>query len=259
MSTEVKSLKINTKDIIINPLAQRDVEKRKAQFNKIMRTFNSDLVNPIKVALINGKYYCFDGQMTMKVLKARNKGKDLCVECKCYYGLTDLEMAELFVNQCGVVSKVLLADKIRVLKNYGDERCTKFVNLSEKNGILIAWKNEKGRHYCRAVSALLKCFDELEGLKRPELYEQFCRVINEAWDGDPESLRTEILRGVSRFIKAYEGEFNEERLIRKLQSKRPIEIIRDAQVDRSSGDRKFGVQVLQIYNWHMGNPLPNKL
>ena len=73
MNTEIRYEKINTKDIVVNPLAQREVESRKAQFNRIMKDFRPELVNPIKVARINGKNYCFDGQMTMKVLRERSK------------------------------------------------------------------------------------------------------------------------------------------------------------------------------------------
>ena len=90
---EVQLLDLNTKDILIDDLGQRDVNRRRAQFNKIMRTFDPNLIQPISVALIDGKYYCFDGQMTMKVLKARNAGRDLCVKCRVYNGMTKMDAA----------------------------------------------------------------------------------------------------------------------------------------------------------------------
>lgn len=78
-NTEFEYKQLSTKEIVVDEKGQRNVNNRNAQFRKIMREFNPLLVNDIKVALIDGKYYCFDGQMTMKVLKARNGGKDLMV------------------------------------------------------------------------------------------------------------------------------------------------------------------------------------
>lgn len=259
MSTETKTIKVNTKDIVVNPMAQRDVERRRAQYNKIMRTFDPDLVNPIKVAFIDGKYYCFDGQMTMKVLKARNKGKDLCVECKCYYGLTDMDMANLFVNQNGTVSKVTVADKLRVMNNFGDPESVQIVRLTEANGLEISWNGTKGKNAIMAVSTLIDCFRLIGGLKDPDAFGQVIRVIKGAWDGDPAGSCSEILKGVTLFCKSYKGEFDESRLIRKLRDKLPADIVRDARVDRSNGSRKYGVQILQIYNGSLRSPLPNKM
>ena len=259
MSTEIKSMRLNTKDIVVNPLAQRDVERRRAQFNKIMREFNPDLVNPIKVAFIDGKYYCFDGQMTMKVLKARNGGQDLCVPCKCYYGLTDMDMANLFVNQNGTVSKVTVADKLRVMNNFGDPEAVAIVRQTEANGLEISWNLQKGRNAIMAVSTLIGCFRELNGMKNPEDFGTVIRVIKGAWDGDPAGAQAEILKGVTLFVKSYKGEFDEGRLIKKLHDKLPADIIRDARADRSGGSRKFGIQILQIYNGSLRNPLPNRL
>ncbi len=259
MSTEIKSMRINTKDIIVNPMAQRDVERRRAQFNKIMRQFNPDLVNPIKVAFIDGKYYCFDGQMTMKVLKARNKGKDLCVDCKCFYGLTEMDMAELFCNQSGIVSKVTVADKLRVMNNFGDAESVNIVRLTEANGLEISWNGQKGKNAIVAVATLIDSFRLMDGMKYPDDFAQVIRIIKGAWDGDPSGSCAEILKGVTLFCKTYKGEFDEARLIRKLHDKLPVDIVRDARVDRSGGSRKYGVQILQIYNGSLRQPLPNRL
>ena len=259
MSTEIKDMRLNTKDIVIQPMAQRDVERRRAQFNKIMRTFDKDLVNPIKVAFINGKYYCFDGQMTMKVLKARNGGKDLCVNCKCYYGLSEVDMAHLFVEQNGTVSKVKIADKLRVLKNYGDPESIAIVRITEANGLEISWNGDTGKNAIVAVSSLIDCFRQLNGMKNPDDFAAMIRIIKGAWDGDPSGSRSEILKGVTLFVKTYKGEYDEARLIRKLREKLPVDIVRDAKVDRSSGTRKYGVQILNIYNGSLRNPLPNKM
>ena len=259
MSTERKLMCINTSEIVVDEQAQRDVESRKSQFNRIMRNFNPDKVNPIKVAMIDGKYYCMDGQMTMKVLKARNKGKDLKVECLVFYGMTKLDAALFFVHQTDDISKVKAADKLRVLANYGDPESVSIVKLTEANGLEIAWNGQKGKNAIVAISALTDVFRELDGMKTPEKFAEFIRVLKQAYDGNPDAHCRQMLSGLGAFIKTYYGQYDVDRLIKKLREKFPKDIIRDAQIDRSTGMRKYAVQILQVYNGSLRNPLPNKL
>lgn len=257
INAKPQRMEINTKDILVNENAQRDVEARKYQFNQIMRSYNPALLQPIKVAVIDGKYYCFDGQMTMKVQKAKNGGKDLPVTCDVYTGLTELEAAYLFVQQVGTVSAVKLADKLRVLRHYGEPEIVDFCKRTEDNGLVLSWKGEKGKYTVTAVSALLKIYRDF-GINKNR-YDEFVRIICDSWNGDPDSLRAQILWGVALFVKEYWSMFEPSRLVKRLSTQRPIDIIRDAAVDRSSGNRKYGVQVLQVYNYGLGNKLPNLL
>lgn len=257
ITKEYKS--INTKEIVINPKAQRDVESRKSQFNKIMREFNPNLVNPVKVALVDGKYYCFDGQMTMKVLKARNKGNDLCVNCMVFSGMTMNDVAEMFIDQNGTVAMVKAADKLRVLNNFGDPEAVAIVKLVEANGLEISWNGDKRKNAITAISNLISIFRDVEGMKTPEKFGEIIRVLKEAYEGNPDAHVAAMLQGVAAFVKTYWGEYDHDRLVKKLREHLPQDIIRDARVDRSSGNRKYAVMILNIYNGSMRNPLPNKL
>lgn len=249
---------INTRDILVDEKGQRDVERRKAQFNKIMREFDPNLVQPLSVALIDGKYYCINGQMTMKVLKARNNGRDLPVKCRIFNGMTKYDAATLFTKQCGTVSKVAPADIIRVKANYGDEKAVDFVRRTERNGLNISWTGSSARN---TVVAVTQMWDEYLAFKGGEDYESFCRVIRMAWNGDPSSAQRKILKGVGLFMRTYKGQFKEEYLIKRLGKTTPSEIIRNADIDRSSGARKYAVQILQAYNYGMReeNKLRNQL
>lgn len=237
---------INTKDIIVDELGQRDVDRRQAQFRKIMSNFDPNLVQDIQVAFIDGKYYCFDGQMTRKVLIERNGGKDLCVRCKVHYGMTKMDAADMFVKQRGIVSKVDITDKLRVMANYGDKDAIEFIRTTERNGLDISWSHSKSKNAVVAVSTLFK---EFKAFNDVESYGQMIRVIKGAWNGDPEGSAAPILRGLSLFLRTYKGKVREDILVRKLSAKRPVDIIRDARADRSSGARKYAVQILQAYNF----------
>lgn len=242
---EYRMLDINTRDIVVDELGQRDVNRRKAQFNKIMREFDPNLVQPISVAQIDGKYYCFDGQMTMKVLKAKNGERDLIVNCRVYLGMTKLDAAKMFVNQRGTTSRVTLSDKIRVMANYGDKKAVDFCNFTEKNGLDISWNGISSKNTILAVSTL---WSEFNAFNDNEAYGSFIRIIKGAWDGEPSGSQSKILKGLGLFLRSYKGKVSEEVLVQKLSKISPIEIIRNASVDRTTGARKYAVQILQIYN-----------
>lgn len=242
---DYQMLDLNTKDIFVDELGQRDVNRRRAQFNKIMRTFDEKLVQPVSVASIDGKYYCFDGQMTMKVLKARNADCDLCVRCRVYTGMTKMDAAHMFISQRGTTSKVTLADQIRVLGNYGDEDAINFQRITEDNGLEISWTGSKAKNAVVAVSTL---WNQFKTFKDNDLYATYIRVIKQSWNGDPSGAQSAILKGLGFFFRVYKDQINEERLIAKLSPVLPNEIIRNAQADRTSGPRKYAVQILQLYN-----------
>lgn len=248
---------VNTKDITIDANGQRDVERRKAQYNKIMKSFDPLKVNPPKLALVDGKYYCFDGQMTIKVLKAKNKGRDLEVMSAIYTGLTLLEIANLFCSQNENKSPIKITDILRVKAAYGDETCLKFIRSTENAGVDIAWNNYKGRNTITAVSTAFQCFQRF---KDAETYTSMLKVMKAAWDGMEDALDARMIKGMTELFCAY-PELDVERLTRKLTFVRPGEIIRDAQIDRTSGPRKYAVIMLQHYNRGLreNNRLPNKL
>lgn len=235
---------INSKDILIDANGQRDVERRRSQFNKIMKAFDPHKVNPPKVAAIDGKYYCFDGQMTLKVLKAKNKGKDLDVMCSVFTDLTKLEVAELFCAQNENKSPVQATDIIRVKAAYGDASCIGFMRATEKAGIDIAWNHQKSRDTITAVSTAYQSYLRF---KDPEKYTIMLRVMKDAWPGMQGALDARLIRGMTEFFCAYDN-IDCIRLSKKLAMTRPMEIIRDAQIDRSNGPRKYAVIILQLYN-----------
>ena len=255
---DIMMAEINTKDIVVDEKGQRNVENRKRQFDKIMREFDPNRVQPISIAHIDGKNYCVDGQMTMKVLKARNGGRDLCVPCRVCNAKTLMDAAEMFINQRGTVSNVTLADKIRVKSNYGNQLAMAFVRITENNGLNISWTGARCKNYVVAVSTL---WDEFIAMNDNILYAKFIRILKKAWDGDPAGSQAQILKGLGLFVRTYKDRIKEDVLAEKLSKKRPNDIIRDAQADRSSGAIKYAVQILRIYNHGLreDSRLPNVL
>lgn len=244
-TTDFEYKQVNTKEIITDAKGQRNVESRQAQFHKIMKTFNPRLVNPIKVGFVDGKYYCFDGQMTMKVLKARNGGHDLLVPCKVHYGLTLAEIADLFIAQNGTQSAVVQQDKLRVMFNYGDPDVTSFVRLTELNGIRIDWTAGYAKNKVVAVTAMYEVY---KSFKNPCAYSEFCEILRTSWDGEPASFKREIINGLSIFMKAYGDKAPKQQIIKALRNVSPQKIIRDGKASNATGYRKYAIQIFNAYN-----------
>lgn len=196
--------------------------------------------------------------MTKKVLIAKNNGKDLSVRCKVYCGMTNMDAAMMFIKQRGTISNVNMSDKIRVLANYGDKDAIDFIRVTEANGLYISWTGAKSKGAVVAVSTLFSIFKDMNDL---DSYAMLVRVIAKAWNGNPDSTKAQILKGMSLFIQTYKNQIKEEILVSRLSDMDPNELIRNASVDRTSGARKYAWQIWNAYNKRLreDNRLPNLL
>lgn len=80
------------------------------------------------------------------------------------------------------------------------------------------------------------------------IYTEALRVLAEAWEGDIDSLRSEVLQGVVRFIALYDHEYDPVRLIRQLKRTSPVTIYRSGQAMSGPNYQKYMHQILKAYN-----------
>lgn len=249
--TEYK--KINSKYLFVDELYQRYLDT--ARVNKIVRKFDPNLVNPIKVSFRDGKYWVIDGHHTLAALKARNKNNDLPVDCKVFYGMTWLDEANLFIQQNGISRAVKINDKLRAMMNSGDPDVTKMVKLAEKVGFIIDFKGSKGDNKIIALSTLMRAYSALSN----EEYVEYLSLIKDTWDGTSESLSREILQGAFIFYQTYKGTFKVANFVSRLRKVAPYTIIRDGRASNSPGASKYARQILGYYNYHAKDRLPDLL
>ena len=86
-------------------------------------------------------------------------------------------------------------------------------------------------------------------------------IINEAWRGNVDAYLAGVIRGVTRFISVYEGEFDRERLVQQLARTHPKPTTQPAQKDTgsSANDHMRVRQILRLYNRaSRGSSLPLK-
>ena len=105
---------------------------------------------------------------------------------------------------------------------------------------------KRGRNRLACVATAFKEFSRLG----PEKYKEALSILLEAWDGDPDALRSETVTAMCAFVDLYWEEYDRKRLIRQCRKKDPLTIYRDGRAmgDALGGYKKYLAQVVRIYN-----------
>lgn len=233
---------INTSKIFSDPAYQRPIDPKRVR--SIAEHFNPMRVNAIKVSHRDGKYWVFDGQHTMKVLILRNGG-DLNVECKVYEGLTQKEEAMLFARQNEFEKRVDKASEMKALYAAGDVEIVELKKAIEEVGFTFDFDNHKATNRIICCEKIYKIFRNC----RVSDFAKFLRIIKDAWGGNSDSLRKEIIGGMWCFYNTYKTEIDLGLAAKKFQMVNPIEIIRDAKTLKAiPGDSKYAYVLATHYN-----------
>ena len=131
-----REMTINSSQLII-PRETYQRELNPERVRKIVKEFDERVANEPKVSCRNGKYYVFDGQHTIAARKILNRGHDLPITCKVYYGMTESEEATLFATQTGASAPLSAGTKIRALVYAGDPEAIAFMKATESTGLAL--------------------------------------------------------------------------------------------------------------------------
>ena len=252
---EYEYKKVNTKNIVVDNRYQRVLNP--ARIKKIVAEYNPNLVNAVKVSYRDGKYYCFDGQHTMKAQIARNKGQDLYVDCKVFYGMTYDDESYLFAMQFGLNKAITTANEFRALYEGKDKDVISFKEAIEDCGIICDFHGGGANSQNRLI-----CYSTVWNIyrNRGEIYlKNLLQLIKECWDGDPQSLTNGIICGIDLFIRTYDGEYEREKLVNSMKKTTPDMILRKAKEVLSGKKSKYGRVILYYYNYQRSSgKLPDK-
>ncbi|MCD8381097.1 MAG: hypothetical protein LUC95_12445 [Lachnospiraceae bacterium] len=167
---------------------------------KIVANFDERTANEPKVSCRNGRYYVFDGQHTIDARIARNGGRDLPIRCKVYYGLTESDEALLFAKQTGESARLSPGDELRANIYGGRENEMRFLHVNESIGLMLDYDQ---KHGYKRIACIKTAYDEYQAIDPDRCKEAMCLLL-EAWNGEPDSLRAENVRGMCRFIELYQ-------------------------------------------------------
>ncbi len=231
---------------------QRSFNDKRAQ--KIADMFDERIANMPKVSYRDGRYFVFDGQHTIAARKKLNGGKDLKIDCKVYFGMTEQEEAILFAQQFGASSPLSAGAKLRALIYGGDPTATAFMKANEEIGIQIDYDQERGRDRIGCIQTALDAYKRIG----EDRYKEAMTILKTAWNGEPDSFRTENVLGVTHFVDLYHEEYCPQRLINQLRRIDPLTIYREGRATglNLAGYKKYLLQVYRAYN---GNSKKNTL
>lgn len=240
-NTKFEYKQVKSDMILSDEFYQRPIDMRRVK--KMANNYNPNLLNPVKVSFREGKYYVFDGQHTLAMLKMIN-GDPCAVGCKIYRGLSREDEARLFAAQNGISRSVESIEKFKALYAAGDAEICEMVRLIELAGLKMDFNKGKADNRVVAVVKAHKIFMEIPSDKFLEIFS----LIKETWNGISESLNSEIIGGVYHFIQTYPDEYNRKLFIKQLGKVSPTVIIREGNVFNEGADRRYAVQILNYYN-----------
>ena len=199
-----------------NKLNIPNVEKMSAEFTEL-------IANPPKVSYRDGHYFVFDGQHTIVTRRAMNGGQDLPIICKVYEGLTEEEEAMLFSRQTGVSTPLTAGAELRAALVGKDPESLAFVKATESTGLQLGLDSYRAPW---KIICIRTAFKEYKAYGA-DLYKEALTMLANGWEGDPDSLRSGILQGMVRFVALYQGEYDPERLVKRLHTVHPMTLVND--------------------------------
>lgn len=228
---------------IVFPEYQR--RPRALKLAMIEGDFDENIANEPKVSFRDGKYYSLDGQHTVLARVSRNGGKPLKILCKVYYGMSPEKEAYYFEQQTGYSTKLNNPEKQRARLFRGDDVVAKIKSIAELYGFQYDFRMSGGQNCIVCYAAAERCFTKYG----EEAFTMTLSTLRAAWDGDPVSLRKEIILGLGCFYSKYAHRMDDKAFRKKLKAVTPGEILRGGKNDVDNrGDAKFAKQFLKIYN-----------
>ena len=232
IKTLYKLMEVSSRDLEIPDAYQRKLNTERVA--KIVAGFNERIANEPKVSFRDGHYYVFDGQHTIVARKHMNGNNDLPILCKVYYGMTEQDEALLFAMQTGDSAALTPSARLRANLRGEDKASGEFYAATEEAGLHMGFERGGG-------TGRILCINTA--------FAEALTILLEAWGGDPDSLRAEVIQGIVHFVELYHGEYDRERLIYGLRAYEPKFIYAAGKAEKElRGVKRYINLFYRIYN-----------
>lgn len=224
---------------------------------EIARNFDERIANEPKVSYRNGKYYVFDGQHTVGARVILSDDKDILIKCKVYYGMDEEEEALLFAQQNGISAPLSAGARMRAQIFGSDTDAAAFYEANRSIGLVLDYDHNRGRDRIGCIKTAFNAYKRIG----EERYTEAMKTLKAAWNGDPDSFRTENIIAITYFVDLYHGQYCPRRLVTQLHSVDPLKIYRDGRAIgvNLAGYKRYLFPLLSLYNEGAGkNALPMK-
>ena len=174
-----------------------------------------------------------------------NGNNDLPILCKVYYGMTEAEEALLFAMQTGDSAALTPSARLRANLRGEDKASGEFYETTEEAGLHVGFERGGGVGRILCINTAFAEFRRVGA----EVYKEALTILLEAWGGDPDSLRAEVIQGIVHFVELYHGEYDRERLIYSLHAYEPKFIYAAGKAEKElRGVKRYVNLFYRIYN-----------
>lgn len=235
---------IPIKNLVSNQEYQRHLSKD--HIRKAAEHFNLCQINPVKVSRRHGKNYVFNGQHTIEIVALVSGSRDTPVWCMVYDDLEYEEEANIFANQQRFVKKLLPYEIFVANIEAGNDEQLIIKALVESFDLRICGNSRPGCICCVAT---------LEDLYRKygyDILQRSLRLCITTWEGDVDSLTSNVLRGIAHLVVTYEDSLKDDMFVEKVGRFSPREISRIAK-ERKAGSMGYAEAMLTLYNKKSGS------
>lgn len=236
---EVHFEQIPIKNLVSNQEYQRHLSKD--HIRKAAEYFNTYQINPVKVSRRHGTNFVFNGQHTIEIVALVSGSRDTPVWCMVYDDLDYEQEADIFANQQKFVKKLLPYEIFVANVEAGNDEQLIIKALVESFDLRICGNSRPGCICCVAT---------LEDIYRKygyEILQRSLRLCIATWEGEVDSLTSNILRGITHLIVTYDDSLKDDMFVEKVGRFSPREISRIAK-ERKAGSMGYAEAMLTLYN-----------
>lgn len=230
---------IPIKNLVSNQDYQRNLSVKHVQ--KAASHFDLFQINPVKVSRRGGINYVFNGQHTIEIVALVSDSRETPVWCMVYENLEYMKEADIFANQMKYTKPLSPYEIFMANIEAGSDDQIIIRDLVESYGLQISAGSGPG-NICAVGS--------LEFIYNKYGYQTLERTLSldiGTWEGVPQSLSANMIKGIARLIATYGTELKDETFKEKLSVVSCKEITRTAK-ERRSGSLGFAEALLICYN-----------
>lgn len=233
---------IPIKSLVSNQTYQRSLSP--AHIARTAENFDLYQINPVKVSRRDGINYVFNGQHTIEIVAAVSGSRDTPVWCMVYDDMDYTTEADVFANQQKYIKSLVPYEIFMANLEAGNEQQLTIRDLVESYGLTIT-SNKYPGGIC-AVSTLEYIYEKF-GF---HTLDRTLRLCIGTWEGETNSLTSNMLKGIARLIVAYGDSMRDDLFKEKVGAYSAREIGRTAR-ERKAGSLGYAEAMLIAYNRKM--------
>jgi hypothetical protein len=217
---------IPIKNLVSNQEYQRNISATHVQ--RTSKNFDLYQINPVKVSRRSGVNYVFNGQHTIEIVATVSGSRETPVWCMIYDELDYVQEADIFANQQKYIRPLLPYEIFIANVEAGNDEQLIIKSLVESYGLSITSGKVPGG-IC-AVATLGYIYQKY-GF---HVLDRTLRLCIGTWEGDVNSLSSNILRGIALLVVAF-GETLRDDLF-----KDKVGVFSSREIGRTAKERKAG-------------------